>query len=53
VAGSPELPLALHELFRIRGVLDPSAAIPGLRASMSAALALDAWRRPGPPASTT
>lgn len=48
MAGSPELPLALHELFRIRGVLDPFAAIPGLRASMSAALALGRLAEAGP-----
>jgi DNA-binding MarR family transcriptional regulator len=54
VAGSPRLPLELHELFRIRGVLDPSAAVPGLRASMSAALVAgliaDGWveRAPHP-----
>jgi DNA-binding MarR family transcriptional regulator len=45
---SPTLPLALHDLFRIRGVLDPSSTIPGLQVSMSASLALGRLRDAGP-----
>jgi DNA-binding MarR family transcriptional regulator len=42
------LPLALHELFRIRGVMDPGHAVPGLRTSMSGTLAMGRLLEVGP-----
>lgn len=48
MTGSPGLPLALHELFRLRGIMDPTAVVPGLRTSMSAAMALGRLAEAGP-----